>query len=170
MPVEVASPRWTGPVASIDTMSTETEPTGPAPKTRRDTRQRRALRDHLGRSEVFVGAQQLHDELRASGEKVGLATIYRSLQTMLEDDEVDAVRGDDGEVRYRVCGPRHHHHLVCRSCGRTVEISGPGVEKWAAKAAEDHGFTEVTHIVELFGLCTECSGGGATPAVSNASD
>lgn len=124
---------------------------------RRDTRQRRALRDRLSVQDAFISAQQLYSDLRADGEKIGLATVYRTLQTMSESGEVDAVRTDDGEVIYRMCGPRHHHHLVCRTCGLTVELDGPGVERWAAKAATDNGFTDVTHVVELFGLCTDCS-------------
>lgn len=137
-------------------------PPEPAPRAfaeegRRDTRQRRALREYLADSEAFVSARQLYDELRAGGDKIGLATIYRTLQTMLESGEVDAVRADDGETLYRKCGPRHHHHLVCRNCGLTVELDGPSVERWAAKAGDDNGFTDVKHVVELFGLCAKCS-------------
>ena len=124
---------------------------------RRDTRQRRALRERLEDSDTFLSARQLHDELRAAGDKVGLATVYRTLQGMLESGEVDAVRADDGETLYRKCGPRHHHHLVCRNCGLTVELDGPSVERWATKAADDNGFTDVKHVVELFGLCSDCS-------------
>lgn len=98
-----------------------------------------------------------HDDLRAGGDKIGLATIYRTLQAMSEAGEVDAVRTVDGETLYRKCGPRHHHHLVCRTCGLTVELEGPGVERWATKAADDHGFTDVTHTFELFGVCADCA-------------
>lgn len=124
---------------------------------RRDTRQRRALREHLAESDSFVSAQKLYDDLRAGGEKIGLATVYRSLQAMTDAGELDSLRTDDGETLYRRCGPRHHHHLVCRSCGLTIELDGPAVERWAAKSADDHGFSEVTHVVELFGLCASCS-------------
>ena len=123
---------------------------------RRDTRQRRALRDHLASSAAFTSAQQVYDDLRASGDRVGLATVYRTLQAMAVAGEVDTLRTDDGEVLFRKCGPSHHHHLVCRSCGLTVEIDGPSVERWASKAADDHGFSDVTHVVELFGLCPSC--------------
>lgn len=138
-------------------MPSETTPRAFAEEGRRDTRQRRALREHLADSEAFVSARQLYDELRAGGDKIGLATIYRTLQAMLESGEVDAVRADDGETLYRKCGPRHHHHLVCRICGLTVELDGASVEKWAAKAGDDNGFTDVKHVVELFGLCANCS-------------
>ena len=136
---------------------TETTPRAFGEKGRRDTRQRRALRDHLASSNAFTSAQQVYDDLRASGDRVGLATVYRTLQAMAEAGEVDTLRTDDGEVLFRKCGPSHHHHLVCRSCGLRVEVDGPSVERWASKAADDNGFTEVTHVVELFGLCPSCS-------------
>jgi len=137
-------------------MPTDTTPRAFGEKGRRDTRQRRVLRDHLASSESFTSAQQVYDDLRAAGDRVGLATIYRTLQAMVEAGELDTLRTDDGEVLFRKCGPRHHHHLVCRTCGLTVEIDGPSVERWASKAAEDNGFTDVTHVVELFGLCPSC--------------
>lgn len=147
----------TFPAARYDAaMPAETSPRAFAETGRRDTRQRRALREHLTESGSFASAQQLHDELRARGEKIGLATVYRSLQAMSDAGELDALRTDDGETLYRKCGPRHHHHLVCRSCGLTIELDGPAVERWAAKAADDHGFSDVTHVVELFGLCENC--------------
>lgn len=124
---------------------------------RRGTRQRRAVRECLEGSEAFLSAQQIHETLRASDAKVGLSTVYRTLQGMADAGEVDVIRTDDGESLYRKCGPVHHHHLVCRSCGLTVELEGPSVERWAKKAASDHGFTDVTHVVELFGECADCS-------------
>lgn len=138
-------------------MAADTAPRAFTESGRRDTRQRRLLRERLAESESFASAQQLHDDLRARGDKVGLATIYRTLQGMSEVGEVDTIRTSDGETLYRKCGPRHHHHLVCRNCSATVELDGPGVERWATKSAEDHGFTQVTHVVELFGLCPTCS-------------
>jgi Fur family transcriptional regulator, ferric uptake regulator len=138
-------------------MPTETPPRAFAERGRRDTRQRRVLREHLAESEAFVTAQQLYDNLRVSGDKVGLATIYRTLQAMAEAGEVDTVRTAEGENIYRMCGPRHHHHLVCRTCRLTVELDGPSVESWAARAADDYGFSDVTHVVELFGLCINCT-------------
>lgn len=138
-------------------MSTDTAPRAFAEEGRRDTRQRRVLREHLAESDSFASAKQLYDDLRAGGDNVGLATIYRTLQAMAEAGEVDAVRIDEGEMLYRKCGPRHHHHLVCRNCGFSIELDGPGVERWAQNAADNHGFTEVKHVVELFGLCARCS-------------
>ena len=65
------------------------------------------------------------------------------------------LRQPDGESVYRRCSSdRHHHHLVCRSCGTTVEVDGPAVERWAEKVAAEHGFSSVEHTVEVFGTCT----------------
>lgn len=108
---------------------------------------------------MFCSAQQVHDELRAQGDKIGLASVYRNLQGMAEAGEVDVLRNDDGEMLFRKCGDVHHHHLVCRGCGLTVEIAGPAVERWATKAANDNGFVDVTHSIELFGMCANCAAG-----------
>jgi len=50
----------------------------------------------------------------------------------------------------------HHHHLVCTNCGKTVEVEGSAVEKWANTVAKNNGFRKVSHVVELFGLCAKC--------------
>ena len=124
---------------------------------RRPTRQRAAVAAALADSEEFRSAQELHALLRESGEKVGLATVYRNLQAMAADGEIDMLRTDDGEAVYRRCSTGHHHHLVCRSCGRTVEVEGPEVERWAGRVSAVHGFTEVQHTLEIVGTCGDCA-------------
>ena len=123
----------------------------------RMTRQRAAVAQALEGSTDFRSAQQLHELLRASGDGIGLATVYRTLQQLAEVGEVDVLRSADGENVYRRCARReHHHHLVCRSCGRTVEIDGPTVEEWAARVGAAQGFADIEHTVELFGTCSRC--------------
>ncbi|RJK97233.1 transcriptional repressor [Vallicoccus soli] len=123
----------------------------------RSTRQRTAVRAALADVDEFRSAQELHDLLKQRGEAVGLTTVYRTLQALADAQEVDVLRNPDGESVYRRCSRGHHHHLVCRSCGRTVEVEGPAVERWASAVAAEHGFTEVSHTVEVFGLCAECT-------------
>ena len=124
----------------------------------RTTRQRTAVAEALGRVDGFTSAQQLHDLLRQAGEAVGLTTVYRHLQALAEAGEVDVLRTDDGESVYRRCaGADHHHHLVCRSCGATVEVTGPAVEAWADAVAAEHGFTDGSHTLEVFGTCRSCA-------------
>jgi Fur family ferric uptake transcriptional regulator len=109
--------------------------------------------------EEFRSAQELHALLREAGEKVGLATVYRTLQQMAADGSIDMLRTAEGEAVYRACSTGHHHHLVCRECGRTVEVEGPAVERWAHKISEEHGFTDVQHTLEIFGTCADCTPG-----------
>lgn len=130
--------------------------TSTKPQTRQ-TWQRAAIRDLLHGGEEFRTAQQVHDQLRDGGAKVGLATVYRALQAMAEADEVDVLRTPDGEAAYRQCSKGHHHHLVCRSCGYSIEISAHEVEEWAASVAAAHGFTDAGHELEIFGLCADCA-------------
>lgn len=123
----------------------------------RSTRQRAAIAELLGEIEEFRSAQELHDELRKRGEGIGLTTVYRTLQAMAATGAVDTLRTDTGESVYRRCSEHHHHHLVCRSCGSAVEISGGDVENWAAGVARDHGFSDVSHTIEIFGVCGDCT-------------
>ena len=123
----------------------------------RSTKQRSAVRDVLAATHEFRSAQDLHTELRQRGETISLATVYRTLAMLHENQEIDQLVNDDGEARYRRCSGGHHHHLVCRSCGRTVEIEGPAPEEWATRVAMVHGFREISHTIELSGLCPDCS-------------
>jgi Fur family ferric uptake transcriptional regulator len=134
----------------------------------RQTRQASVIESALQAADGFRTAQDLFTMLRGAGERVGLSTVYRYLTLMAELGRVDVVHGADGEARFRLCGPieaadeptEHHHHLVCRVCGSSVEVSAPQVEAWAEQVATAAGYTDVTHTVELFGLCPTHSGGG----------
>ncbi|GAA2724917.1 Fur family transcriptional regulator [Cellulomonas aerilata] len=133
----------------------------------RSTRQRAAIESLLADVDDFRSAQQLHELLGARGERTGLATVYRTLQSLTDEGEVDALRTTSGELVYRRCEQRsHHHHLVCRVCGRTVEVEGPGVEAWATAVGAEHGFADIEHTLELVGTCSACAarepGRGAT--------
>jgi Fur family transcriptional regulator, ferric uptake regulator len=122
----------------------------------RSTRQRAAVVALLDEVDDFRSAQELHDLLRHRGDRVGLTTVYRSLQMLADANEVDVLRTADGETAYRRCSRGHHHHLVCRRCGRTVEVDGPAVERWADKVAAENGFVEVEHTLEIVGTCRSC--------------
>jgi Fur family ferric uptake transcriptional regulator len=119
----------------------------------RPTRQRIAVTEALASFDDFRSAQEIHELLDRRGAKVGLATVYRTLQRLSESHEVDMLRTEDGEAVYRRCSDTHHHHLVCRECGATVEIEGPAVERWTNAMAAEHGFADVSHTLEIFGTC-----------------
>jgi Fur family transcriptional regulator, ferric uptake regulator len=125
----------------------------------RSTRQRSAVTDLLSEVDDFRSAQDIHGLLLDRGTKIGLRTVYRTLQQLADVGAVDVMRTGDGEAVYRRCSTGHHHHLVCRQCGRTVEVEGPAVERWAERVAKDHGFTDIGHTIEVFGMCPDCSAG-----------
>lgn len=137
-------------------MSSPARDRAPVPG-RRATRQRAAVVDLLADIADFRSAQELYDELRRRGDEIGLTTVYRTLQSLSEAGEVDVLRTDSGEALYRRCSAHHHHHLVCRHCGRTVEVEGLAVERWAEKIAANNGFSEISHTVEIVGTCAECA-------------
>jgi Fur family ferric uptake transcriptional regulator len=128
----------------------------------RVTRQGQAVDTLLRESNGFRTAHDLYAELRRRGESVGLTTVYRHLKTLAEAGEIDVVQRPDGEAQYRLCVPAagdgtHHHHLICRECGKATEVDGPEVEAWTERVARQAGYTDVSHTVEVFGLCPEHS-------------
>ncbi|WNI24871.1 Fur family transcriptional regulator [Streptomyces sp. ITFR-16] len=135
--------------------------TNAAPVRGRSTRQRAAVAAALDEVDEFRSAQELHDVLKHRGDSVGLTTVYRTLQSLADAGEVDVLRTTEGESVYRRCSTGdHHHHLVCRMCGKAVEVEGPAVEQWAETIAAQHGFVNVAHTVEVFGTCAECASAG----------
>lgn len=128
----------------------------PAARPRR-TWQRAAVEGVVSRTTEFRSAQQLHAELERHGQRVGLSTVYRTLQQLAEVGAVDVLHRADGESAFRRCSAGHHHHLTCRSCGGTVEVEAAGVERWAADVARSHGFSQVEHTLEIVGLCPHCA-------------
>jgi Fur family ferric uptake transcriptional regulator len=121
----------------------------------RSTKQRKAVAEVLATISKFSSAQEVHSILISRGEKVGLATVYRTLQAFAETGAIDVLR-NDGEALYRACSNDHHHHLVCTGCNKTTEISAPEVEVWTEKIAREQGYVISGHTIEVFGLCKNC--------------
>lgn len=128
----------------------------------RNTWQRERVRAALEETPGFVSAQELHATLRADDTGIGLATVYRALSALAAAGDADQLQSPEGESLYRACeSAGHHHHLICRACGRTVEIEAREVEQWARRTAAEHGFTDAEHVVDIFGVCAECGAGAA---------
>ncbi len=127
---------------------------------KRNTWQKDAVLHALSEAQGFISAQQLHLVLKQHGSTIGLATVYRTLTSLVEDGKADTLLNNEGESLYRDCSQEHHHHLICKRCGVTVEIEAHEAETWATKVAKEHGFIEVTHTIDIFGLCKKCSGKG----------
>lgn len=151
-------------VGTVSPTATPTSGRGPG----RQTRQRSAVRAALTHNPGFVSAQELHHQMRQAGDPIGLTTVYRQLHLLAEQGDADVVVSEDGSL-YRMCrGEDHHHHLICRACGRAVEIEGADIERWAEEMGRAHGFSELDHTVEIFGLCGDCTVHG--PGVDAGSD
>lgn len=128
-----------------------------APGGVRATRQAGVVESVLASSSAFRSAQDIHAELRSRGERIGLATVYRHLQALAENGALDVLRIGGGETTYRSCdSARHHHHLVCRRCGFTVEVTAKTVETWSQRVAAENGFADPEHLLEIFGVCADC--------------
>lgn len=124
----------------------------------RSTRQQSAILEAMEGIDDFRSAQEIHLLLIKKKLKVGLATVYRTLQKMAEKQQIDSIGNSDGEILYRHCGQDggHHHHLICRTCSMTITVEGPALESWAEKIAQENGFKQVSHTVDIFGICRTC--------------
>jgi Fur family ferric uptake transcriptional regulator len=124
----------------------------------RPTQQRVLVLEALAAEPNDATAQEIHARLRDRGERVGLATVYRTLAVLSEYTVVDALMHRPGEACYRLCGTDdHHHHLVCTECHRVVELGECDLEPWLAQLGAEHRFTVTAHSVEVAGLCAACA-------------
>lgn len=122
----------------------------------RATRPRTLVLAELMREEDDLTAQALHARLRERGERTGLATVYRTLTILAGEGAVDALPHHPGELCYRWCGDEHHHHLVCSTCHRIVEVAGCELDPWLDKVSAEHGFMATGHRLEVAGVCAGC--------------
>jgi Fur family ferric uptake transcriptional regulator len=122
----------------------------------RSTRQRVRVLAELMTESDDVTAQDLYDRFRSRGERLGLATVYRTLALLAGSGAIDALSHHPGELCYRWCGDEHHHHLVCSSCHKVVELGGCELDAWLGRVAADHGFVATGHRLEVAGLCAAC--------------
>ena len=126
------------------------------------TKAQRAVLSVLDRSSRFLSAQDIHATLRQGGSTVGLTSVYRALQSLADSGALDVLRTGNGETTFRRCdSAAHHHHLVCRVCGATVEVEAPGLERWLAGLRREHAFAVETHTLEVVGVCRGCTSDSA---------
>jgi Fur family ferric uptake transcriptional regulator len=123
----------------------------------RATRQRATVLDALRGRPDAITAQELHGELRADGEPVGLTTVYRTLASLADAGLLDAIPRE-GEQAFRLCSEDHHHHLICETCNRVDEITAEEVERWVDAVASRRGFTVTGHRADIYGECAGCAG------------
>ncbi len=119
------------------------------------TPQRRAVLEAVAASSARFTAHELYERARRIHPKLGLATIYRTLELLQQTGSVRPLAGAGGPGYIR-CHPGHHHHLVCLSCG-TVEETELCAAPPASELKRRYGFTPETHEVDIFGTCARCA-------------
>lgn len=122
----------------------------------RPTPQRTSVLAELMRERDDVTAHELYERFRSRGKRLGLATVYRTLSLLASSGAIDALSHHPGELCYRWCGDEHHHHLVCSSCHKVVELGDCELEAWLERVSAEHGFVATGHRLEVAGLCADC--------------
>ncbi|MBI4278338.1 MAG: transcriptional repressor [Armatimonadetes bacterium] len=121
----------------------------------RMTAQRRAVLQALQELGCAPTAEEIHTRARHIRSGLGLVTVYRTLETFAQEGLVQRLFLDDARGRYELMGGRHHHHLVCLSCG-TIQSLNRCFLAAAERAARARGFKVTAHRFELFGYCRRC--------------
>ncbi len=129
------------------------------------TSQRLVMLETLGRNPgKHLTAEEIYNLVKTEHPEIGLATVYRTIQVLMEIHLIDRVNFDDGVERYELAhGARegsahHHHHLICVKCGKVLEFEEDMLEGLELKIAEKTGFKVTDHEVKLYGYCNECGG------------
>lgn len=131
------------------------------PPRRRSTAKQRTVLAALREQENFRSAQQLYLDInRHHALPIGLTSVYRILRALAEDRVAETQRGEDGEMLYRLRnGTGHRHYLVCRQCGRAVGFVSAEIEEHTHRLSRQHSYTDVSHYVDLYGICPRCRTG-----------
>ena len=119
---------------------------------------RRAVVEYLGHQDCCLSAQEIHDAVRASGPRIGIASVYRALEGLDELGLVQRVDLGDGISRFERVDPLgdHHHHLVCGDCGKVEPFEDPSLESAIERVADGRGYVVAAHDVVLRGACEDC--------------
>ena len=129
------------------------------------TKQRLIVLETLGKNpDAHLTVEEIYDLVKESSPEIGLATIYRTVQVLMELQLIDRVNFDDGVERYELAHisedgstRHHHHHLICIKCGNVFEFEEDMMESLEQKILKNTGFTVTDHEVKLFGYCKDCS-------------
>jgi Fur family ferric uptake transcriptional regulator len=122
----------------------------------RRTAPRRALAGVIAGHAGHFTADELLAESRKRRLGIDRATVFRSLDLLVELDVVERLDLPTGEHAFVACEPAHHHHVVCSSCGRSIGVADHGLERVAAAIGRATGYLIDTHRLELFGTCMDC--------------
>ena len=122
------------------------------------TQQREMVAEVVFASDEHLSVDDIEDALRERGERIGKATIYRTLDLLVESGLIQRVAvGLDGRARYEhMMGRQHHDHLVCVQCGRVIEFRNDHIERLQEEVCSRYGFRMDSHSHRIFGRCKQC--------------
>ena len=129
----------------------------------KNTPQRRLIAEVFLKTGKHVGSEELYGMVRAVDPTVGQATVYRTLKLLCEAGLAKEMHFGDGIARYEPADTSHHDHLICRSCGKNIEVVDEDIERLQVELAARHGFTLTTHRMYLYGECAECRAKAGKP-------
>jgi Fur family transcriptional regulator, ferric uptake regulator len=120
---------------------------------------RRAVVETLGGQDCAVTATEIHHRLRAAGREVGIASVYRILELLVEQGLVQKIDLGGGRAHFEAAqrGHGHHHHLVCTECGRVEPFADDDLERALERIETQAGYRVATHDVLLRGSCDDCA-------------
>ena len=126
------------------------------------TGQRESIAAVVFESDRHLSVDELETELRRNGDRIGKATVYRTLDLLVKSRLVDELDFGEGFKRYESRFHREsmHEHLICQACGKVTEFPTPELPAIEARAAREHGFRPTRHKLEIYGLCASCQEAG----------
>lgn len=129
------------------------------------TQQREAVADVVFSSEAHLSVEEIEQRLRGAGERIGKATVYRTLDLLVKSKLVEEHDFNEGFKRYehRLSRQPEHEHLICLECGEVIEFKSREVQAIKDRVVEDHRFRPIRHRLEIYGLCASCQDAGAEP-------
>jgi Fur family ferric uptake transcriptional regulator len=123
----------------------------------KQTPHRRLILDTFIANEGHRSVEDIHHDVRERDPRVGYTTVYRTMKLLSDAGLAREVDLGDGMTRYEhLYNHRHHDHMICTECGRSVEFLNPQIEKLQEQAAEKLGFRVVDHRLHIYGLCRFC--------------
>ena len=122
----------------------------------RCTPQRNLILKNFLEMEGHVTVEDLHKKIRPEDPTIGIATLYRTMKLLIDAGLVEMHNFNDKTTYERLYMVKHHDHLICQICNKTVEFEHPLIEKYQQEVCERHGFALKSHRMELFGVCSKC--------------
>jgi len=111
----------------------------------------------LSKADRPLSPRELYQSLLKKRRKIGLTSIYRSLD-LFESLGIVFKMMNGSDVRYNLCElEEHHHHIICKTCGHVVEFNFCDLTHWSQKVMESTGFQVTDHELNFYGYCKECN-------------